>query len=106
MLLAKHLTDPFTRQYNQQQQLGPDGQPAAEGERGLGGALAGGAAGAFGGHQAGHGFLGAIGGAIIGSLAEDKFKDHKHHKQDEQQYGGRNQHSTSFTETLGFNKRN
>ena len=41
------------------------------------GALAGGAAGGFAGHKANHGFLGTIGGAIIGSIAEDAVKKHK-----------------------------
>ncbi|RMD40027.1 hypothetical protein DV735_g5111, partial [Chaetothyriales sp. CBS 134920] len=45
--------------------------PGGEGERGLLGALAGGAAGAYGGHKVNHGFLGTIGGAIAGSFAED-----------------------------------
>jgi len=38
--------------------------PGAEGDRGLMGALAGGAAGAYGGHKMGHGFIGGIGGAV------------------------------------------
>jgi hypothetical protein len=52
---------------------------AEDGERGLMGALSGGAAGAFGGHKLGHGFIGAIAGAVLGSAAEDKLKD-KHNK--------------------------
>lgn len=54
-----------------------------ESDRGLLGA----AGGAFGGHflgkKAGHGFLGTIGGAILGSVAEDFAKDKKkqHHSQ-------------------------
>lgn len=39
------------------------------------GALGGGAAGYFGGKQAGHGILGALGGAFFGSKLEDKYKD-------------------------------
>jgi len=42
------------------------------------GALSGGAAGAFGGHKLGHGFIGAIAGAVMGSAAEDKLKAKKH----------------------------
>lgn len=64
-----------------------NGQPNAQGpeaDRGLLGAAAGGAAGAFGGHKVGHGFLGAVGGAILGSLTEDfakgKGKHGKHNK--------------------------
>ena len=49
------------------------------------GAVTGGAGGAFLGHKAGHGFLGAIAGAISGSLAEDEFKKHR---QQNQQGGG------------------
>ena len=45
-----------------------------DGERGIGGAIAGGLAGGFGGHKLGHGVLGTIGGAILGSLAEDGVK--------------------------------
>lgn len=44
------------------------------------GAVAGGAVGAYGGHKVNHGFLGTIGGAITGSLAEDALKKHKKDK--------------------------
>lgn len=48
---------------------------APEGERGLGGAIAGGLAGHFAGNRMGnHGFLGLIGGAIAGSKLQDKYK--------------------------------
>lgn len=50
-------------------------------------------AGGFAGHKADHGFLGTIGGAIMGSIAEDAVKKHRH--KDEQEgyppqggYGG------------------
>ncbi|OTA39633.1 hypothetical protein BTJ68_00457 [Hortaea werneckii EXF-2000] len=46
-------------------------RPAAEGDRGVMGALAGGAAGAYGGHKMKHGFLGGIGKAVAGSMLED-----------------------------------
>merc|ERR1711939_711236 len=49
----------------------PNAPPMTEQDRGLLGAMAGGAGGAFLGHKAGHGFLGTIGGAIMGSIAED-----------------------------------
>lgn len=58
----------------------PNGPPLAEGERGLMGALAGGALGAYGGHQMGHGIIGGIGGAIAGSKLEDHCKDKKKEK--------------------------
>jgi hypothetical protein len=52
---------------------GPDG---VEGERGLGKTLLGGTAGALLGHQAGHGMLGAIGGAVVANmLGGDKDKE-------------------------------
>lgn len=64
---------------------GPEG---AEGERGLMGALAGGAAGAYGGHKIGHGFIGTIAGAILGSKAEDAAKERHKHGQHQQGHGG------------------
>ncbi|KAF2236989.1 hypothetical protein EV356DRAFT_497267 [Viridothelium virens] len=49
---------------------GYDGQPpAVEGERGLMGALAGGAAGAYGGHQLGHGVIGGTLGSLLVAVA-------------------------------------
>lgn len=65
--------------YGDQQQGGPG--EAQEGERGLAGALAGGAAGGFAGHKANHGFLGTVGGAIMGSIAEDAYKKHRQSNQ-------------------------
>lgn len=44
------------------------------------GALAGGAAGGFAGHKMNHGILGTLGGAVAGSMLEDKFKDSKKSK--------------------------
>jgi len=49
-------------------------------DRGFMGAAAGGAVGAYGGHKVNHGFLGTIGGAITGSLAQDALKKHKKDK--------------------------
>lgn len=64
-------------------------EQAQEGERGLAGALAGGAAGGFAGHKANHGFLGTIGGAIMGSIAEDALKKNKKRDHSPQPgYGG------------------
>lgn len=48
-----------------------------ESDRGLLGAVGGGFGGHFMGKKAGHGFLGTVGGAILGSLAEDFIKDKK-----------------------------
>ncbi|QDS77144.1 hypothetical protein FKW77_001314 [Venturia effusa] len=45
-------------------------------ERGLTGALAGGAAGGFAGHKMNHGVIGALGGAYAGHKLEDKYKEH------------------------------
>jgi hypothetical protein len=74
-----------------QHQAAPYGQPGApgygptdpnaqaEGDRGLMGALGGGAAGYFGGNKmGGHGIMGAIAGAVLGSKLEDKHKKPKH----------------------------
>jgi hypothetical protein len=73
-----------------QQQYGPsDPAMQQEGDRGLMGALGGGAAGYFGGNKmGGHGILGAIAGAVLGSKTEDHFKKPKHNDQ----YGGYNGH--------------
>lgn len=75
-------SQPPQSQYGQPQQPNYDPNApggAQEGERGLLGA----AAGAFGGHKlgksGGHGLLGTVGGAIMGSILEDKFKEKKHH---------------------------
>lgn len=40
------------------------------------GALGGAAAGGYTGHKANHGFLGTIGGALVGHLAEEAIKKH------------------------------
>ncbi|PPJ52562.1 hypothetical protein CBER1_11023 [Cercospora berteroae] len=68
---------------------GPYPPGASEQDRGLVGALAGGAAGAYGGHKMNHGVIGTIGGAVAGSMLEDaykkkgkkdkKYKEHKPH---------------------------
>jgi hypothetical protein len=43
------------------------------------GALAGGVAGHYGGNKmGGHGIIGTIAGAVLGSKLEDKHKAHKH----------------------------
>ena len=70
-------------QHGQQGQYGStDPNAQAEGDRGLMGALGGGAAGYFGGNKmGGHGIMGALAGAVLGSKLEDKAKDKKHHNQ-------------------------
>jgi hypothetical protein len=50
--------------------------PQADEERGIMGALAGGAAGGYAGHKMHHGFLGTIDGAYAGHKLEDKYKEH------------------------------
>ncbi|KAK4502493.1 hypothetical protein PRZ48_005918 [Zasmidium cellare] len=52
--------------------------PPTDADRGVMGALAGGAAGAYGGHQLGHGVIGAIGGAYAGHKLEDAYQKHHH----------------------------
>ena len=49
-----------------------------EGERGFLGAVAGGVGGHFLGKNYGHGIIGTLAGAFLGSKAEDKFKDKRH----------------------------
>ncbi len=49
----------------------------SESDRGLLGAIGGGFGGHFLGKKANHGFLGTVGGAILGSLAQDFAKDKK-----------------------------
>ncbi|KAM0810252.1 putative CVNH domain-containing protein [Seiridium cardinale] len=66
---------PIKQEYNFNP-FAPQG-PQTEEERGLMGALAGGAAGAFAGHKVNHGFLGALGGAFAGHKLQDAYKDHK-----------------------------
>ncbi|KAI1399672.1 carbohydrate-binding module family 50 protein [Hypoxylon fuscum] len=60
-----------------------NGGPGEEGDRGLMGALAGGAAGAYGGHKMGHGVIGALGGAFAGHKLEDFAHDRKEKKEEE-----------------------
>lgn len=64
-------------QYGYQQQGFPQPQrsPQPEADKGVMGALAGGALGAYGGHQVNHGVIGAVGGAIAGSKLEDHYKN-------------------------------
>ena len=56
-------------------------EPTTEEDRGVLGALAGGAAGAYGGHKLHHGFLGALGGAYAGHKLEQAYDHHSHHNQ-------------------------
>jgi hypothetical protein len=62
---------------------GQPGAPAGDQDRGLMGALAGGAAGAFAGHKVNHGFLGALGGAFAGHKLQDAISDHNKQKKEE-----------------------
>ncbi|KAI6794494.1 hypothetical protein KC363_g7352 [Hortaea werneckii] len=90
--------DAFKSHY--EQPYGPvdpsSSQPAAE-DRGVMGALAGGAAGAYGGHKMKHGFLGGIGGAVAGSMLEDAYKkkSKKDKKEKKQKFGRRGSSSSS-----------
>ncbi|KAG6368608.1 hypothetical protein INS49_002821 [Diaporthe citri] len=60
----------------------PGSRPEGE-DRGVMGALAGGAAGAYAGHKVNHGFLGALGGAFAGHKLQDAIHDHNKQKKDE-----------------------
>lgn len=71
------------------------GQPAPEGDRGVMGALAGGAAGAFAGHRVHHGFLGGVGGAVAGSMLEDAYKKHSKEGKKQKRRGSGSSHSSS-----------
>ncbi|PYH99342.1 hypothetical protein BO71DRAFT_479589 [Aspergillus ellipticus CBS 707.79] len=53
------------------------GAEDAEGQRSLGGTLLGGATGYYLGHKKDHGFLGAVGGALLGNFVGDKLKGGK-----------------------------
>ncbi|KAF1992219.1 hypothetical protein K402DRAFT_1293 [Aulographum hederae CBS 113979] len=61
-----------------QQYNGPPGG-AAEGDRGLGATLLGGAAGGFAGHKMGGGTLATLGSAVVGAWGANKLED-KHEK--------------------------
>ncbi|XXH04568.1 hypothetical protein Hte_010985 [Hypoxylon texense] len=73
-------------QYPPYQSEDPYRNPDAgeEGDRGIMGALAGGAAGAYGGHKMGHGVIGAVGGAFAGHKLEDFVHDRKEKKEEEE----------------------
>lgn len=60
----------------------PPTETRPEDDRGVLGALAGGATGAWAGHKVNHGFLGALGGAFAGHKLQDAVSDHKKHKDD------------------------
>ncbi|KIW87969.1 uncharacterized protein Z519_11554 [Cladophialophora bantiana CBS 173.52] len=81
---APQSTDPNAPNYD------PNAPPMTESDRGLLGAIGGGFGGHFLGKQAGHGFLGTIGGALLGSVAEDFLKDKKkqHHSSGNSSWGG------------------
>jgi hypothetical protein len=78
--------------------------PNATQDRGLMGAVAGGALGAYGGHKVHHGFLGAVGGAIAGSLAEDALKK-KNKEKKAQRIGGRRDSSSSSSSSSDDEKK-
>jgi len=76
-------TDPNAPNYD------PNAPAMNETDRGLLGAIGGGVGGHFLGKKAGHGFLGTIGGALMGSVAEDFLKDKKkHHGGGSSSWGG------------------
>jgi len=54
----------------------PEAQSQTDEERGVMGALAGGAAGGFAGHKMHHGIIGTLGGAYAGHKIEDELKKH------------------------------
>lgn len=50
--------------------------------------IGGGIGGGLLGKKANHGFLGTVGGAILGSVAEDFFKDKKKKQHNQSSWGG------------------
>ena len=66
----------------------PNAPAMTESDRGLLGAIGGGFGGHYLGKKANHGFMGTIGGAILGSLTEDFAKDKKKKKHGTSQGGG------------------
>ncbi|OJK00255.1 hypothetical protein ASPACDRAFT_42841 [Aspergillus aculeatus ATCC 16872] len=58
-----------------QPQPDDNGDNPGSSDRGLGGAILGGTTGFYLGHKKSHGLLGAVGGAILGSLMENKLKE-------------------------------
>lgn len=79
----------------------PGPPPSDEQDKGFMGAVAGGAAGAYGGHKIHHGFLGAIGGAVVGSKLEDAYKDHKKdEKKDKKKHGWSRRSSSSSSSSI------
>lgn len=69
----------FPNNNNNGQQRGQN----ADGERGLGATVLGGAGGAFLGHKMEHGALGTIGGLAIGAIAANAFEHHEKKKKEE-----------------------
>ncbi|THV64728.1 CNVH-domain-containing protein [Aureobasidium pullulans] len=78
---------PLAQQYPTQPY--PGQPPTAEEDRGLTGALAGGALGAYGGHKLNHGFIGAMGGAYAGHKLQDTLSEEKKKKKAEKLAAGR-----------------
>jgi hypothetical protein len=74
-------------------------------DRGLMGAVAGGALGAYGGHKVHHGFLGAVAGAITGSVAEDAYKKHKKDKKNANRPPGSRRDSSSSSSSSDSEKK-
>ncbi|CAJ2501681.1 Uu.00g045340.m01.CDS01 [Anthostomella pinea] len=87
-----HWPQPYVPIPTAGQPLPPGG---AEADRGLMGAVAGGAAGAYGGHRMGHGIMGGIGGAVAGSILEDALKQHNKKDKKPKQRRGSNSSSSS-----------
>ncbi|GAB7337447.1 hypothetical protein MBLNU457_g2786t1 [Dothideomycetes sp. NU457] len=78
-----------------QSPYGTSGQPVTESDRGVMGALTKAAVGGYGGHQVNHGIIGAVGGAVAGSMLEDHMKDKKKKKKKHGIFGRRDSSSSS-----------
>ncbi|EXJ78538.1 hypothetical protein A1O1_08939 [Capronia coronata CBS 617.96] len=91
-----HLPDASQHQFQAQSSdpnapnYDPNAPPMTETDRGLLGAIGGGFGGHMLGKKANHGFLGTVGGAILGSITEDFLKDKKkkHNSSTNSSWGG------------------
>lgn len=99
---ARYYSQSYDPSYQSQPQYGQYQQPGQEADRGVLGALGGGAAGGFAGHKAGHGILGTIGGAIVGHLTEDFAKQ----KRNKNRHGRKNEHLPGSAATSGIGNGN
>ncbi|KAL5342311.1 hypothetical protein BJX70DRAFT_316737 [Aspergillus crustosus] len=88
---------PYSRTSSRHENHERDETDTGGGERGLAGALVGGATGYYLGHKKSHGLLGAVGGALLGNFLENKVEErrddgHGHGHEHRPQHGRRRRH--------------